>query len=79
MLSEAVKEFKTQRVNAIKRCIVGEWAQTLSDEDAEVFNEVLVDYSISTRQLLTVLKTAGAGFSLEAIRKHRNEECPCQV
>jgi len=79
MLSEAVKDFKSQRVNAIKRCIVGEWSLTLSEEDQEVFNEVIVDFSISTRKLLTILKTAGASFSLEAIRKHRNEECPCQA
>jgi len=79
MLLEAVEQFRKQQSEKIKLCIVGEWAVNLSETDKKAFLDVCEDFSISTRKLLTVLKTAGASFSLEAIRKHRNGECPCQA
>ena len=79
MLAEALNEFKNKRLMEVKRCIVGEWSEALSDDDQQVLSEAMVDYSISNRQLLMILRNAGASFSLEAIRRHRNEECPCRA
>jgi hypothetical protein len=79
VLAEALNEFKTKRLMEVKRCIVGEWSEALSDNDQQVLSEAMMDYSISNRQLLMILRNAGASFSLEAIRRHRNEECPCRV
>ncbi len=77
MLAEAIKEFKEHK-RVSKRCIVGDWSLALSEEDQIQLKDAILDNEISTRQLHKILRSAGATFSLEAIRKHRNEECPCQ-
>ena len=79
MLSTALKLYRNSKKNERKHCVVAQWAVKLSEEDASSFTEALVDYSISNRQLLNILKSVGAPFSLEALRKHRNQECPCQA
>lgn len=79
MLADALKNFKEERASAVRRCVVGEWSTTLSEEDQGLLVEALADYTISNRQLLKILRDAGASYSLEAIRKHRNQECPCLV
>lgn len=78
MLAEAIKEYKEQRLLE-KRCIMGEWSSKLPAEDRKELEDALVDGEISTRQLHKILRSIGATFSLEVVRKHRNEECPCQV
>lgn len=79
MLAEALKDYKHTRATQVRLCIVGGWSSTLSEEDQASFKEALEDYSISARSLLTILNNVGASFSLEALRKHRNQECPCQA
>lgn len=79
MLSTALKMYRNSKANERKLCVIAQWVAELSEEDASSFEEALVDYSISNRQLLNILKSVGAPFSLEALRKHRNEECPCQA
>lgn len=78
MLADAIKDFKEQRLLEVKRCIITEWAHSLSEDDQTAFEQVMIDYSISNRQLLKIFRNAGATFSLEALRKHRNEECQCR-
>ena len=77
MLAEALKEYKQTRATTVRKCIVGSWSSNLSEEDQASFKEALQDYSISARSLLNILNNVGASFSLEALRKHRNGECPC--
>jgi len=77
VLSSALSEYRNAKQNTRKSCVIAQWATDLSEEDSASFAEALTDYSISNRQLLTILKSVGAPFSLEALRKHRNEECPC--
>lgn len=79
MLADALKEYKTLKSTQVRRCIVGDWSAKLPAEDQEVLEEVLNDVSISNRALLTILRTADANYSLEALRKHRTQECPCQA
>jgi hypothetical protein len=79
MLADALNNFKQARDSAVRRCVVGDWSTTLSEEDQGLLVEALADYTISNRQLLKILHNAGASYSLEAIRKHRNQECPCLV
>lgn len=78
MLAESLKEFKEQRMLNIKRCIIGEWSSALEENDQAAFDEAISDYTISNRQLLRILRDSGAMYSLEALRRHRNEECPCR-
>lgn len=79
MLSTALKDYRAAKKSERRTCVIAQWATGLSDEDTLSFEEALVDYSISNRQLLNILKSVGAPFSLEALRKHRNQECPCQA
>jgi hypothetical protein len=79
MLAQALKEYKEHVNSQTRKCIVGTWSLTLSEEDQDAFTETLTDASLSTRALMSVLRTANANFSLEALRKHRTGECPCQA
>lgn len=79
MLSTALRAYRTSKKNERKLCVIAQWVETLLEEDTSSFEEALTDYSISNRQLLNILKSVGAPFSLEALRKHRNQECPCQA
>lgn len=78
MLAEALAEYREHTLTATKRCCVARWALTLSDEDQAAFKSSVRDYGISTRQLHNLFRKAGATYSSEALRRHRNEDCGCQ-
>lgn len=78
MLAEALADYREHKLTAKKRCCVARWAMTLSEEDQTAFDAAVRDYKISNRALHTLFRKAGATYSSEALRRHRNEDCGCQ-
>jgi hypothetical protein len=62
----------------IGKCVVGQWAITLTNEDAIAFANSLNDEDFSTRALHTLYKNAGASFGLTSLKEHRNGNCSCR-
>jgi hypothetical protein len=77
MLASAIKEFKEQRLLITKRCVVGEWVAALSEEDQESFSNIAKDPMMATRDMHQICRSVGATFSVESVRRHRNQECAC--
>jgi len=77
MLAEALAEYKELNLRN-KYCVVGNWSKTFTEEDLAQFKIALEDDSFSTKDLYVVFNKIGAPFSLESLRRHRNQECSCQ-
>lgn len=78
MLAEALAEYREQQLTKVKRCSVGVWVSTLTEEDQEAFKLTLEDKSFSTKDMYNVISKIGANFSMETLRRHRSGECTCQ-
>lgn len=78
MLAEALAEFKKQnKIHDVKSCIVGEWINTLSEQDKEEASKLLFDDPISNHKLHIFLETINVDISAESLRKHRMKGCAC--
>lgn len=61
----------------LKSCIVGQWANTLSEEDKKVLDLAIEDDDLSTKDLFMLLRRAGGTFGKTAVRDHRQGDCVC--
>jgi hypothetical protein len=61
----------------LKACIVGQWANTLSEEDKKVLDLAIEDDDLSTKDLFMLLRRAGGTFGKTAVRDHRQGDCVC--
>ena len=78
MLAEALAEFKKQNnIRDVKACSVGQWIDTLQDNDKKDAESLLFDDPISNHKLAVFFKTIGYEVSIETIRKHRMKGCAC--
>jgi len=77
MLAEALQDYKIKISTQVRKCVVGEWSDHLSEEDQVLLEEALNDASIPNRALLQIFRTVGATYSVEALRRHRTEACAC--
>lgn len=79
-IGKAFADFKVEQGLDKRRCIVGTWVDSLTDEDKKEINTILFDDGVSTAKLLSFLKTININsFSNEALRKHRVGGCSCQT
>lgn len=78
MLENLYAEAKVANSNSINYCVVGQWANTLSETDKQAFTTSLNDDDFSTRSLFTLYKNAGAFFGLTSLKEHRNGNCACR-
>ena len=78
MLSELYE--KAKDINSFKNnlCVVGQWRESLSDNDKSVFDISLADTEFSTRRLFDLYKDAGCTFGLSSLNEHRNGKCGCR-
>lgn len=60
-----------------KLCIVGQWANTLSEQDKAALDTALEDDELSTKDLFLLLRRAGGTFGKTAVRDHRRGDCVC--
>lgn len=80
MIGKAFADFKKEQGLDKKRCIVGAWVDSLSEEDRKEINTIFFDDGVSTAKILSFLKTINiSSFSNEALRKHRVGGCSCQT
>lgn len=61
----------------LKLCIVGQWADTLPEEDKKVLDIAIEDDELSTKDLFMLLRRAGGTFGKTAVRDHRRGDCVC--
>ena len=78
MLQDLYAEAKVKNTFIAGKCVVGQWAATLTEEDTAAFLESLDNEDFSTRSLFTLYKTAGASFGLTSLKEHRNGTCACR-
>lgn len=78
MLAQALADYREYLVTASKRCSVGRWGMSLSEEDKAAFDLSIKDFSISNSALFSIFRKSGADFSTETLRRHRNGDCGCQ-
>jgi hypothetical protein len=76
MLGKLYDEMK-QRTPSFK-CVVAQWADSLSDEDREAYNISMNDDDLSSRSLFDLYKSVGAKFGLTSLKEHRNGTCTCR-
>lgn len=78
-LANVLAEYREHQVTAVRRCCVARWGMGLETEaDIAAFQSSIRDFSISTRELHNLFRKAGADYSAEALRRHRNQDCGCQ-
>lgn len=78
MLAEALAEFKKQNsIRDTKSCVVGQWIDSLQEQDKKDAENLFFDDPISNHKLSIFLKTLGVDISAESIRKHRMKGCAC--
>lgn len=78
MLEQLYAEAKEAQASWLKFCVVGQWANTLSESDQKAFNLSLNDDDFSSRALFILYKNAGAPFGLTSLKEHRNGACSCR-
>lgn len=76
MLNELYTELKN-RTDSFK-CVVAQWAESLSDEDKEAYDASMNDDGVSSRSLFDLYKSVGAKFGLTSLKEHRNGTCTCR-
>lgn len=77
-LNSLYSEAKEANTFIAGKCVVGQWAATLNDDDLTAFNTSLADDNFSTRALFDLYKSAGATFGITTLKEHRNENCACR-
>lgn len=78
MLEGLYEEAKLINSSTLNYCVVGQWANSLSENDKKAFATSLNDDDFSTRSLFTLYKNAGATFGLTSLKEHRNGNCACR-
>ena len=68
---------EVKEAHILKACIVGQWANTLSEEDKNVLDLAIEDDDLSTKDLFMLLRRAGGTFGKTAVRDHRQGDCVC--
>ena len=78
MLESLYAEAKEKNSFIAGKCVVGQWAATLTEGDLIAFLDSLDNEDFSTRSLFTLYKSAGAQFGLTSLKEHRNGNCSCR-
>ena len=69
---------EVKAVTAItKLCIVGQWSESLEENDKATLNVAMEDSELSSKDLFLLLRRAGGEFGLTAVREHRRGDCVC--
>jgi hypothetical protein len=71
-------EAKERNTYIVGKCVVGQWAFALPENDQAAFTQSLNDEDFSTRSLFTLYTSAGATFGLTSLKEHRNGNCACR-
>lgn len=74
-LYEQAKERAQQKTF---RCVVAQWADSLTESDRVAFDNSLNDDEFSSRALFELYRSAGAPFGVTSLKDHRNENCTCR-
>lgn len=69
---------KEENTFIIGKCVVGQWAAILPEDDRKAFDESLNDDDFSTRSLHALYKNAGATFGVTSLKEHRSGNCTCR-
>jgi hypothetical protein len=77
-LNALYSKAKEENTYVAGKCVVGQWANFLTEADHKAFLESLNDEDFSTRGLYTLYKSAGAPFGLTSLKEHRNGNCSCR-
>lgn len=77
-LNALYSEAKEKNTYIAGKCVVGQWAATLTEDDLTAFNTSLSDDNFSTRALFELYKSAGASFGITSLKEHRNGSCACR-
>ena len=75
-LSQLYKE-KVKQIELEKKCVVGQWRESLSEEDQTAFDFSIDDTRISNRTLSKLYHDSGAPFQITALQTHRTGGCAC--
>lgn len=78
MLGSLYEQAKEQIKHRTYRCVVSQWADSLTESDRAAFDKSLSDDEFSSRGLFDLYRSAGAPFSLTSLKDHRNENCSCR-
>lgn len=76
-LNSLYKEAQENKSLPSVKCVVGVWADSLTEEDHAAFTASLSDSSFTSRALFDLYKSAGAPFGITTLKDHRNERCVC--
>jgi hypothetical protein len=77
-LDALYSQAKEENTFILGKCVVGQWAAILPEEDKKAFSDSLNDDDFSTRSLYTLYKNAGATFGLTSLKEHRSGNCSCR-
>jgi len=77
-LESLYAEAKEVNTYIVGKCVVGQWAAFLPENDQAAFQLSLNDEDFSTRSLFDLYKSAGAQFGLTSLKEHRNGNCACR-
>lgn len=78
MVLDQIYQTAKEQYNTVgSKCVVGQWAATLSETDKTAFDTSINDVDFSTRSLFKLYQKAGATFGLTSLLTHRNGECGC--
>ena len=78
MLDALYAEAKEKNAFIIGKCVVGQWAVSLTEADQVAFSNSLNDDDFSSKSLFVLYKNAGAPFGLTSLKEHRNGSCSCR-
>ena len=78
MLDALYSEAKEKNTFIIGKCVVGQWAASLTEADQVAFSSSLNDDDFSSKSLFILYKNAGAPFGLTSLKEHRNGSCSCR-
>ena len=77
-LDSLYKEAKEANTFIVGKCVVGQWAATLTGDDSVAFQTSIIDDNFSARSLFDLYKSAGAPFGITSLKEHRNGNCACR-
>ena len=78
MLDALYADAKEKNTFIIGKCVVGQWAASLTEADQVAFSSSLNDDDFSSKSLFILYKNAGAPFGLTSLKEHRNGSCSCR-
>ena len=78
MLDALYSEAKEKNTFTIGKCVVAQWAVSLTEVDQVALTNSLNDDDFSGRSLFVLYKSAGAPFGLTSLKEHRSGNCSCR-